>query len=768
MGAAGHSLPETREAGDSEEGCFMSERDVRGWGAFGLKHHHDESPSRSTVNVLPAVRLVDRAVSSRTVRTFRKDALLSVTPFRSLGVTGPGTPTRGISAFVWFGGGDGSGVVNGDKGSTADRMIGDAVTVRDVFEQTPTMLVALEGPEHRLVAANAVYRAAVGRPEPIGMTALELWPETVTQGVHVMLDRAFSTGEVQKFDAWRTELELPQGRREFFFDLLVVPRKNADGTQVGLIIQLGDATERVMEQRAVQERADESQRRYEQALDMVATLQKALLPTSAPLLPRLRIAARYLLALEDTAAGGDWFDALALPDGRVGLVVGDVVGHGVQASAVMGQLRTVVLERLHAGEDPADVLASADRFAALVPGAHAATCAIAVLGPADGRLLYASAGHPPPLLISADGSTRYLTTTAGPLGTGARYSTMEDHVPDEALLLLYTDGIIERPTSTPEQGKTVLAETAANAVMQRAFQQNTPQDVVERTVDQTLELLLRDGGHTDDVTLLAVQRAFPPSDFGVVLPAVVDSVRDIQYELGRWLLQLGCTDEDESALQHAVVELVTNVVDHAYQDIDSGDPDVDRSIWVQGRLDDDGTVCVEVADRGRWPEAPHPDPFRGRGLAMVELFTDSLHIDRGALPAGSGTTARIGRRLSRPVAISPGMPALRPRTLELTIEEDLDTIGLLRLHGAVDSTTVTQLKARLLSGSRAGTTTLTLDLTGLTHLASAGVQLLHRVKALFEDQQQTFTLLARHGCVAASVLELADLPYADPGSGSCA
>jgi serine phosphatase RsbU (regulator of sigma subunit) len=153
---------------------------------------------------------------------------------------------------------------------------------------------------------------------------------------------------------------------------------------------------------------------------MVLALQEALLPPALPVLPRARIAARYLAAGQEQAAGGDWFDAVPLTGGTVALVVGDVVGHGIAASAAMGQLRSVLDELLAAEPDLGTVLTRAEVFAAERAALRAATMALAVLDPADGTLCYTTCGHPPPLIISTDGTSRYLPgTRTGPLGTGS-------------------------------------------------------------------------------------------------------------------------------------------------------------------------------------------------------------------------------------------------------------------------------------------------------------------------------------------------------------
>jgi hypothetical protein len=140
---------------------------------------------------------------------------------------------------------------------------------------------------------------------------------------------------------------------------------------------------------------------------IVAELQEALLPTTLPMLPRARIAARYLVAGLEQAAGGDWFDAIPLDGGDIALVVGDVVGHGATASAAMGQLRAVLAELLAAEDDLGQVLRRADAFAARMPSLRATTLALVVLDPAAGTLRYTTCGHPPPLVIGVDRKARY-------------------------------------------------------------------------------------------------------------------------------------------------------------------------------------------------------------------------------------------------------------------------------------------------------------------------------------------------------------------------
>ena len=198
---------------------------------------------------------------------------------------------------------------------------------------------------------------------------------------------------------------------------------------------------------------------------IVAVLQEALLPTALPVLPRARMAARYLVAGQEQSAGGDWFDAIPLAGGSVALIVGDVVGHGVAAAAAMGQLRAVLAELLAAEADLGHVLARADAFAARTRTLRAATLALAVLDPAAGTLRYTTCGHPPPLVIGIDGAARYLEGTGtGPLGTGSPPVLATSALALGELVLLYSDGLVERPDGTIAEGMAELSVAAAGAV----------------------------------------------------------------------------------------------------------------------------------------------------------------------------------------------------------------------------------------------------------------------------------------------------------------
>ncbi|MEU1894200.1 SpoIIE family protein phosphatase [Streptomyces pristinaespiralis] len=193
------------------------------------------------------------------------------------------------------------------------------------------------------------------------------------------------------------------------------------------------------------------------------TLQRSLTNSELPTVSGLELTGRYLPASEHDV-GGDWFDVITLPDGRTGLVIGDVMGHGIHAAAVMGQLRTAVRTLARSDIPPAQVLRSLDAVVADMGQDEMATCVYAVHDPVSGGCLIARAGHPPPAVASPGGGITYLDGPPGtPLGTGGRdFRAEQVPLPPGSLLVLYTDGLIEARGRDLDQGLGQLAHALRN------------------------------------------------------------------------------------------------------------------------------------------------------------------------------------------------------------------------------------------------------------------------------------------------------------------
>ncbi|MEU5919888.1 SpoIIE family protein phosphatase [Streptomyces sp. NPDC047141] len=200
-------------------------------------------------------------------------------------------------------------------------------------------------------------------------------------------------------------------------------------------------------------------RLYTTQREAALTLQRSLTNNELPAVTGLELTGRYLPASSHDV-GGDWFDVIALPGGRTGLVIGDVMGHGIHAAAVMGQLRTAVRTLARHDIPPARMLSSLDAVVADLGEDEMATCVYAVHDPATGGWVIARAGHPPPAVATPDGTFTFLEGEPGtPLGTGALdFGTQEVVLPEGGLLVLYTDGLIEARGRDLDQGMRQLAE----------------------------------------------------------------------------------------------------------------------------------------------------------------------------------------------------------------------------------------------------------------------------------------------------------------------
>ncbi|WP_245871059.1 SpoIIE family protein phosphatase [Asanoa hainanensis] len=638
------------------------------------------------------------------------------------------------------------------------RTVGDAEAVRTVFDAQQPMVVALAGPELTVVAATAAYRAYTGRSEMIGMPIRQVFPEALGQHVFDILDDVRATAEPAFLKDLRVQIDRPD-RVEIFLDVSVRPHRSPDGEVAMLIVEMVDQTEQVRARRAAQQRAVEAEQRYAQARDVIHALQVELLPSGVPVLPRVQVAASYLLADVDTAAGGDWFDAIALPDGRLGLVAGDVVGHGVTASAVMGQLRILIQERLAATGDIAAAVAATDRMAARVPGALAATMCVAVLDPASGELGYCTAGHPPPLVLPRDGDGRYLPASgAGPLGIDPDQEPVairRDRLAPGDMVVLYTDGILERPGRTVAQSTVELAQVATNVAADRALRGDAG-TAAERVCTQSLELLTRATGHADDITLLVAQLVEPPPDFALTTGLTSGVLATVRHELAAWLGAAGASDDDVSVLLHAVNELAANALEHAYVD-STGPPQV----TINATLHRDGRVTAKVRDHGRWRDH-EPSPGRGLGLTLATNLADTVVIDHDE----HGTRATVRHRLSRPARMVTDYQLIpRPDADPLLMLEQPWADGpRIRVDGAVDAESAPAFEVQLVTATASGTRSLTVDLTGVTLLASIGVAALHRVAALSAANRANLRLYAPPGSTAHLIMETVRLPHltADP------
>jgi len=239
-------------------------------------------------------------------------------------------------------------------------------------------------------------------------------------------------------------------------------------------------------------------RLFEREHTAAETLQLALLPVALPQIPGYELAVRYLPGMRGAAAGGDWYDAFLLGDGRCGVVVGDIVGRGIPAAATMGKVRNALRAYAVYAEGPAQAIDQLYGMTDLFGDVPFATVLYLTVDPPTGRASYAAAGHPPPLLVSAGGEARYLESTGGPpLGSvrPASCPQQDGQLEPGDVLVLYTDGLIEEPSRPLDDGFELLKRAASG-----------PSASLETLADTIIAELSGARAPQDDIALLALRR----------------------------------------------------------------------------------------------------------------------------------------------------------------------------------------------------------------------------------------------------------------------
>jgi anti-sigma regulatory factor (Ser/Thr protein kinase)/GAF domain-containing protein len=343
--------------------------------------------------------------------------------------------------------------------------------------------------------------------------------------------------------------------------------------------------------------------------ELAVRLQRNLLPDRLPSADGLELAGHYLAGGEGVEVGGDWYDAVRRPDGITHLCVGDVSGKGIGAATVMSRLRHTFGVYAHDFASPAAIIRRMLRHAG---SEEMVTVAVVSLDPYAGELVYSSAGHPPALLL--DRATRTVMrldgASAPPVGVAGPADVVEAKVslPDRALLVLYTDGLIERRGQNIDDAIDFLAELVAGEP------EVTP-DLILTRVSEVL------GAPDDDVALLVASLDVSRLAFEVELPAEPAQLRQMRQRLHTWLAARGFDRDRAADVVLAVSEACNNAIEHAYRDNGGG------SIVV--RLGGDlSTLSVQVEDQGTWRDE-EPDDGRGRGIRIIERLMASANVETG-------------------------------------------------------------------------------------------------------------------------------------------
>ena len=363
---------------------------------------------------------------------------------------------------------------------------------------------------------------------------------------------------------------------------------------------------------------------------VVETLQQSLLPETLPTIPGVELAVRYLPGAVGAKVGGDWYDVVQLPGGEVGLVMGDVVGHDLHAATEMGQLRSAL--RAYAAErlPPHEVLQRLNRLCATQEPAPMATLLYGVLDPVQGTLRVANAGHCPPLVRVGDDCYLLEQPARPPVGAvpEVQYTTVEHSLPPGCLLVLYTDGLVERRGVPLDEALDRLCEVVL-----------APPSPLDERCSQVIEAMLAGKAPEDDVALMLVA---PQARLGPHLQvhweARMDQLAGLRRLMERWLAEVGADEDESFDIVLSSAEAATNAVEHAY-----------GPSRAQFRVTCDVTdevVTVVIRDWGRW-RAPRGSD-RGRGLTLIHALMDEAQVDHGP----DGTEVSMRKRLARAVTVA--------------------------------------------------------------------------------------------------------------------
>ncbi|MER6082990.1 SpoIIE family protein phosphatase [Streptomyces sp. NPDC001833] len=359
---------------------------------------------------------------------------------------------------------------------------------------------------------------------------------------------------------------------------------------------------------------------YEHTL--AESLQRTLLPRSLTALPGVVTTARYVPARAEAGLGGDWYDVLQLPDGRIALIVGDVEGHSTDSAIIMGQLRSAVMAYAKEGHDPAAVLNRASRLLSELDTELIATCCIAYLSLTDGVLEVARAGHPAPVLREPDGRLRSMNVVPGvPLGVAECAGTNTSVIVSPgATLMLYTDGMYAGRTG----------ELSPSALKFLAEADGDVEELADRLIETAAD------GHDDLSLLLARFEGGVPGASRRIehfeiprhdLAGVAAARRFVRGCLRRW-----DAAELSDTLEVIASEAVTNALIHADSAVDVRMREYADHIRLEVRDSDAHPPlpsAMSVTDETAQGEAEH-----GRGLLIV----DSLATVWGSSPHGRGKT----------------------------------------------------------------------------------------------------------------------------------
>jgi PAS domain S-box-containing protein len=363
-------------------------------------------------------------------------------------------------------------------------------------------------------------------------------------------------------------------------------------------------------------------RQFETARETSLTLQHAMLaPTELP----PGFAVRYEPAVSPLEIGGDWYDVLRLGDHRIGIIVGDCVGRGLSAAAVMGQLRSSARALLLTGAEPAMLLEELDAVAELIPDAFCTTVFLAVLDTDSGEFCYSCAGHLPAVLAAPHSAPTQLSGARSvPLAVHRKASRPQASVvlPPGSTLMLYTDGLVERREVSIDEGIARVIATVAAGM-------NLPVDAV---ADAVLAEMAPPAGYDDDIAIVIYRHPYAP--LTIEIAAAAEQLSDVRHQFGAWLRAAAIPETTIADIVLAVNEAAANSIEHGYRGEQAGKVRIEAE-------NDGARVHVRIIDKGSWKPAAADPGVRGRGLLLIRAVSNWLEMD--CTP--SGTTVNMSFHL---------------------------------------------------------------------------------------------------------------------------
>jgi serine phosphatase RsbU (regulator of sigma subunit)/anti-sigma regulatory factor (Ser/Thr protein kinase) len=459
--------------------------------------------------------------------------------------------------------------------------------------------------------------------------------EEVRQGVQVPLARGFAgrvaaEGRPKIIDLDHYEVWNPILRQKGIRTMLGVP-VHVEGRLIG-VMHIGTMVRRKFvddDVTLLQLAADRvalaiDNARIAEQRDVTSLMQRSLLPDVLPEVPGMRFSAKYLPAGSGIKIGGDWYDVFQLDNGRLAFIIGDVVGRGVLAAALMAEIRTALRAYMVEGHELTEVISLLNDLLVSMGRNRGATLAIVEFEPESEELEVVLAGHLPPLVIEPNGHARLLEQSPGlpvGVGSGCEYEARRHQFPAGSRLLLYTDGLIERrsePIDAGFQRLTAAAQAAARL-------DNSP------LADGVYRALLDETPLEDDVALLAIETLPLGKTLELTLPARPHVLAGLRRTLARWLQAAGADENELFDLTLSVSEAATNAIEHAYGARDD-------TFTVTGERDG-RQITATVRDGGRWRTARAPGG--GRGLEIMRALVDSVDVNSD----DDGTIVTMTKRL---------------------------------------------------------------------------------------------------------------------------